>query len=57
MTLYDLHCPARIQMAPCLSRALRRACEHNVDVLALTDHDSVEGMAEARALVKKSNCR
>lgn len=54
MTLYDLHCHStHSDGSLSVEELLRRACEHNVDVLALTDHDSVEGIAEARALVEK----
>ena len=45
---YDLHCHSTVSdgtLAP--SALIRRAVERGVDVLALTDHDEVSGLAEA----------
>lgn len=54
MSLYDLHCHSTHSDGTLsVPELLRRACEQNVDVLALTDHDSVDGIDEARALIKK----
>lgn len=49
MTVYDLHCHSNASDGA-LSPAdlLTRAAAQGVDVLALTDHDGTEGMAEAR---------
>ena len=46
---YDLHCHSNISdgvLSP--AELVRRAAEKRVDVLALTDHDDVAGLAEAR---------
>lgn len=45
---YDLHCHSNISdgvLSP--TELVQRAAEKNVDVLALTDHDDVAGLAEA----------
>ena len=49
MTVYDLHCHSNASDGA-LSPAdlLSRAAAQGVDVLALTDHDGTEGIAEAR---------
>ncbi len=47
---YDLHCHSTVSdgmLAPAAVVAL--ACAQGVDVLALTDHDTTDGLAEARA--------
>lgn len=49
MTVYDLHCHSNASdgaLPP--ADLLGRAAAQGVDVLALTDHDGTEGMAEAR---------
>ncbi|HEY2818553.1 MAG TPA: 3',5'-nucleoside bisphosphate phosphatase [Casimicrobiaceae bacterium] len=50
MIQHDLHCHSTYSdgvLAP--SQVVRRAALHGVDVLALTDHDELQGLAEARA--------
>ena len=50
MITYDLHCHSTVSdgaLTP--SAVVQRAAEHGVDVLALTDHDTVGGIAEARS--------
>lgn len=47
---YDLHCHSNISdgtLTP--SAVVQRAAERGVKVLALTDHDDVDGLAEARS--------
>ena len=47
---YDLHCHSTASdglLAP--AELVRRAAAHGVQVLALTDHDDISGLAEARA--------
>jgi 3',5'-nucleoside bisphosphate phosphatase len=47
---YDLHCHSTYSdglLAP--AEVVRRAASRGVDVLALTDHDELQGLAEARA--------
>lgn len=47
--IYDLHCHSHYSdgiLSP--SDLVSRAKEHSVDVLALTDHDTLAGLAEAR---------
>jgi len=47
---YDLHCHSRASdglLAPC--ELVQRAAANGVDILALTDHDEISGLAEARA--------
>jgi predicted metal-dependent phosphoesterase TrpH len=47
---YDLHCHSTASDGVLTPAALvRRAAERGVDVLALTDHDEVSGLAEAAA--------
>ena len=51
---YDLHCHSSISdgvLAP--AEVVRRAAERGVKVLALTDHDDVDGLAEARAAAEQ----
>src|SRR5438105_5848025 len=50
MIQYDLHCHSTYSdgvLPP--AAVVRRAAAHGVDVLALTDHDELQGLAEARA--------
>jgi len=50
VTRYDLHCHSTYSdgvLPP--SELVRRAATRGVDVLALTDHDELQGLAEARA--------
>jgi hypothetical protein len=50
MIQHDLHCHSTYSdgvLAP--SEVVRRAASHGVDVLALTDHDELQGLPEARA--------
>jgi hypothetical protein len=50
MIQYDLHCHSTYSdgvLSP--GDVVRRAALHGVDVLALTDHDELQGLAEARA--------
>jgi 3',5'-nucleoside bisphosphate phosphatase len=50
MIRYDLHCHSTYSdglLAP--GEVVRRAATRGVDVLALTDHDELQGLAEARA--------
>lgn len=50
MPVYDLHCHSTASdgvLAPAV--LVQRACEQGVDVLALTDHDVLTGLAEARS--------
>ena len=49
MPRYDLHCHSTHSdglLAP--AAVVARAREHGVDVLALTDHDELSGLAEAQ---------
>jgi len=49
----DLHCHSSASDGALSPAALvRRAAERGVDVLALTDHDQLEGLAEARAAAR-----
>ena len=46
----DLHCHSTISDGALTPRDLvRRAAEKGVDALALTDHDNLDGLDEARA--------
>ena len=50
MPNYDLHCHSTASdglLAP--AELVRRAAANGVDILALTDHDEISGLAEARA--------
>ncbi len=50
MLNYDLHCHSTASdglLAP--AELVRRAAANGVDILALTDHDEISGLAEARA--------
>lgn len=50
---YDLHSHSQASDGTLTATGLvQRACSAGVDVLALTDHDSVDGLAEARAAAK-----
>ena len=58
MTCYDLHSHSTASdgsLSP--TELVARAIEHNVDVLALTDHDGTEGVTEARQAAQGSNLR
>jgi len=47
---YDLHCHSTASdglLAP--AELVRRASANGVDILALTDHDEISGLPEARA--------
>ena len=49
MTIYDLHCHSTASdglLAP--AALVARAAKNGVEVLALTDHDSLDGLVEAR---------
>jgi len=53
---YDLHCHSTYSdglLNP--TQVVRRAIERGVDVLALTDHDDVGGLVEARAAIEGSS--
>jgi 3',5'-nucleoside bisphosphate phosphatase len=55
---YDLHCHSTASdglLAP--AELVRRAAANGVDILALTDHDEVCGLAEARAQAAALNLR
>jgi 3',5'-nucleoside bisphosphate phosphatase len=50
MIQYDLHCHSTYSDGVLPPRdVVRRAAGHGVDVLALTDHDELQGLEEARA--------
>jgi len=54
----DLHCHSNISdgmLAP--AEVVARAAEREVTVLALTDHDDVSGLDEARAAARQKNIR
>jgi predicted metal-dependent phosphoesterase TrpH len=56
MTCYDLHCHSTASdgaLSP--TDLVARAIEQGVDVLALTDHDGTEGIAEAQLAAKGSD--
>ena len=58
MPNYDLHCHSTASdglLAP--AELVRRAAGNGVDILALTDHDEVSGLAEARAQAAVLNLR
>lgn len=58
MTCYDLHSHSTASdgsLSP--TDLVARAIEHNVDVLALTDHDGTEGICEAQHVAKGSGLR
>ena len=58
MLRYDLHCHSTHSdglLAP--SELVRRAAQRGVDALALTDHDEVSGLAEARAHARELGLR
>ena len=55
---YDLHCHSTASdglLAP--AELVRRAAGNGVDILALTDHDEISGLAEARAQAAALNLR
>ncbi|MBI5462843.1 MAG: PHP domain-containing protein [Gammaproteobacteria bacterium] len=55
---YDLHSHSRASDGTLTATELvQRACAVGVDVLALTDHDSVDGLAEARAAAARTPLR
>jgi len=58
MPNYDLHCHSTASdglLAP--AELVRRAAGNGVDILALTDHDEISGLAEARAQAAALNLR
>lgn len=58
MLNYDLHCHSTASdglLAP--AELVRRAAGNGVGVLALTDHDEISGLAEARAQAAESGLR
>lgn len=58
MTVYDLHCHSTAsdgRLSP--ADVVARAAEQGVGVLALTDHDTVAGLAEAEAAAKDLDLR
>src|SRR5213594_885424 len=58
MVRYDLHCHSTCSdglLSP--AEVVRRAAQRGVDVLALTDHDEVGGLAEARAAAEDAGIR
>ena len=53
---YDLHCHSTCSdglLTP--GEVVRRAAAHGVDVLALTDHDEMQGLPEARSAAQDAN--
>lgn len=55
MTCYDLHTHSTASDGSLAPEALiARAIEHNVDVLALTDHDGTEGILAAQQAAKET---
>jgi predicted metal-dependent phosphoesterase TrpH len=55
MLRYDLHCHSTCSdglLSP--TEIVKRAAERGVDVLALTDHDEVAGLAEAQAAAREA---
>lgn len=53
---YDLHCHSTASdglLSP--SEIIQRALEQNIDVLALTDHDTLDGLKEARIASQNQN--
>ncbi len=58
MSVYDLHCHSTFSdgvLTP--EELIKRAKKQGVDVLALTDHDTVTGLKEAQAQAIKSNLK
>jgi len=56
MPHYDLHCHStRSDGLLTPADVVRRAASRGVDVLALTDHDEVAGLAEAREAARSSS--
>lgn len=55
MTRYDLHCHStRSDGLLTPTEVVRRAAERGVEVLALTDHDELAGLAEAREAAREA---
>ena len=55
MIRYDLHCHStRSDGLLCPADVVRRAAERGVDVLALTDHDELAGLDEARDAAREA---
>jgi len=55
---YDLHCHSTCSdglLAP--AEVVRRAASRGVDVLALTDHDELQGLEEAREAARETDMR
>jgi predicted metal-dependent phosphoesterase TrpH len=58
MTVYDLHCHSTASDGMLSPRELvERAAGMGVDYLALTDHDELSGLPEARAAAEASSVR
>jgi len=58
ITNADLHCHSNVSdglLTP--AEVVRRACANGVDLLALTDHDELAGVAEARATASELGMR
>ena len=58
MPNYDLHCHSTASdglLAP--AELVRRAAANGVDILALTDHDEISGLAQARAQAQAEGLR
>ncbi|MDA6065653.1 PHP domain-containing protein [Idiomarina abyssalis] len=56
MPVYDLHCHStHSDGSLSVSELLHRACEQEVDVLAITDHDCVDGLPEANSLIAQES--
>lgn len=54
MPVYDLHCHSTASDGVLSPRALvQRAADQGVDILALTDHDDLRGLVEARAAAEE----
>jgi len=57
MTVYDLHCHSTASDGVLSPRALvERAASMGVQVLALTDHDELRGLDEAREVAEALGC-
>lgn len=56
MAGYDLHCHStHSDGSLSVSELLHRACEQKVEMLALTDHDSINGLAEGRDVIEQND--
>ena len=58
MTVVDLHCHSTASdglLSP--AELVRRAAANEVEMLALTDHDNLDGLAEARAVAEAEGMR